>query len=176
VLASTAAAAAATKLVRGSGLSPAAQELAASALAFAPAVLALRGGEVAAYHGAEHISIGSYEHGERRAKEHERCGSHIVGPLLLSTAAGNTLAAYAPASARPTARLVASLGAVTAATELFAWMTRHPESPLARALAKPGWHLQHDLSTAEPTPEQLAVADAALSACLALETAGAGRH
>jgi uncharacterized protein YqhQ len=177
VLAGTAAAAAAARLVRGArGLSPAAQELAASALAFAPAVLALRGGDLAAYHGAEHISIGTYEHGEPRAKEHERCGSHIVGPLLLSTAAGNILAAYAPESARPVARIAASLGAVSASTELFAWMTRHPEHPLAKALAKPGWHLQHGVSTAEPTPEQLEVADAALAACLALERSDVGRQ
>jgi uncharacterized protein YqhQ len=176
VLVGTAAAATAARLVRGArGLSPAAQELAASALAFAPAVLALRGGDLAAYHGAEHISIGTYEHGEPRAKEHERCGSHIVGPLLATTAAGNVLAAYAPPHARPAARLAASLGAVAASTELFAWMTRHPENPLARALSRPGWHLQHGVSTAEPTPEQLEVADAALAACLALETGGAGQ-
>ena len=67
-----------------------------------PALLALRGGELAAYHGAEHISIGTYEHGEKRAKEHERCGSHLVGPLLVASAAGNVLAvarAGAPAQA-----------------------------------------------------------------------------
>ena len=57
-----------------------------------PALLALRGGELAAYHGAEHVSIGTYEHGEPRAKEHERCGSHLIGPLLAATAAGNVLA------------------------------------------------------------------------------------
>ena len=53
----------------------------AAMLSLAPAALALRGGELAAYHGAEHISIGSYEHGEQRAREHERCGSHLLGPL-----------------------------------------------------------------------------------------------
>ena len=52
-------------------------------------VLALRGGELAAYHGAEHITIGAYEHGEARPKEHERCGSHLLGPMLLTTAAAN---------------------------------------------------------------------------------------
>ena len=31
-------------------------------------LLALRGGELAAYHGAEHVSIGTYEHGEPRAE------------------------------------------------------------------------------------------------------------
>jgi uncharacterized protein YqhQ len=33
----------------------------------------------------------------------------------------------------------------------------------------PGHELQHRLSTAEPSPEQLEVAEAALAACLALE-------
>src|SRR3954451_19741390 len=40
-------------------LRPAAQELISGLLSFAPAVLALRGGELAHYHGAEHISIGN---------------------------------------------------------------------------------------------------------------------
>src|SRR5215467_5727838 len=69
-------------------LTPFARELAGGMLSLAPAALALRGGELAAYHGAEHISIGSYEHGERRAREHERCGSHLLGPLIASTAVG----------------------------------------------------------------------------------------
>lgn len=173
VLAGTAAAATAARLVRGArGLSPAAQELAASLLAFAPAVLAVRGGQLAGYHGAEHIAIGSYEHGEQRAKEHERCGSHLVGPLLATTTVGNMLAARAPEHARPAARVAAQLGSVAASTELFGWMTRHPRNPLAKALARPGWHLQHGLSTAEPSPEQLEVAGAALAACLALESRG----
>ena len=60
----------AATLVRGvresSRLRPAAQELLAGIASLAPALLALRGGELAAYHGAEHISIGTYEHGARR--------------------------------------------------------------------------------------------------------------
>ena len=48
-------------------------------------------------------------------------------------------------------------------------MVRNPEHPLSKALAKPGHELQHRLATAEPTPEQLEVAEAALAACLALE-------
>ena len=37
------------------------------------------------------------------------------------------------------------------------------------ALAKPGHELQHRYATAEPTAEQLEVAEAALAACLELE-------
>ncbi len=67
---------------RSDRVSESARELLAGALSLAPALMALRGGELAAYHGAEHVSIGTYEHGEKRAKEHERCGSHLIGPLL----------------------------------------------------------------------------------------------
>ena len=93
VLATMLGGAIATRLVKTSRLRPLAQELLAGAFSLAPAALAVRGSEVAAYHGAEHISIGSYEHGETRAKEHERCGSHIVGPLLLSSARSRRRAA-----------------------------------------------------------------------------------
>jgi uncharacterized protein YqhQ len=158
------------RVLRGAdGISTASRELASGVLSFLPAVLALSGGELASYHGAEHISIGSYEHGEPRPREHERCGTHLVGPLLVATAAGNALASAAPARARKPARLAASLGAIAAATEIFGWMTRNPDNPLSRALARPGHELQHRFATAEPTAEQLEVARAALAACLELE-------
>ena len=157
-------------------LTPLARELLGGLISLAPAALAMRGTELAAYHGAEHISIGSYEHGERRAREHERCGSHLLGPLVATTAVGMALAQRAPEHLRTPARLAAQVGALAASTELFGWMTRHPESPFSRALAKPGHELQHRFATAEPTPEQLEVAEAALAACLELEHAAAARH
>ena len=152
-------------------LSPVVQELVGGAISLAPALIALRGGELAAYHGAEHISIGTYEHGERAEREHERCGSHLLGPLLATTAIGNTLASRAPVHMRKAARMGAQLAAVAASTEIFGWMVRNPEKRLARALAKPGHELQHRVATAEPTPEQIEVAEAALAACLELERA-----
>ena len=155
-------------------LSPLARELVGGIISLAPAALAMRGSELAAYHGAEHISIGSYEHGERRAREHERCGSHMLGPLVASSAVGGALAARAPARLRTPARLAAQLGALAAATEIFGWMARHPEHRISRALARPGHELQHRLATAEPTPEQLEVAEAALAACLELERGAGG--
>jgi uncharacterized protein YqhQ len=150
--------AAAVRLVRGSRLSMAAQEVLAAALAVGPAAVAMRGSNLASYHGAEHISIGSYEHGEKRAKEHERCGSHLLGPLLLTSAVGNALATRAPSSLRP-----------AASVELFSWMVQNEKNPIARALAMPGHELQHRFVTAEPTPEQLEVANLALEECLRLE-------
>jgi uncharacterized protein YqhQ len=169
VLAAMAATAVATRFVRTSRLGPFAKELAAGLLTLAPALQMLRGGELSAYHGAEHVAIGSYEHGGRATKEHERCGSHLVGPIILTTAVGNALAAKAPARWRTPARAVASVASLGAATELFGWMVRHPEHPVSRALALPGHELQHRLSTTEPSPEQLEVAELALATCLELE-------
>ena len=175
VLGAMAASAVAVRAVKSSrSLTPLARELVGGILSAVPAALALRGSELAAYHGAEHISIGSYEHGERRAREHERCGSHMLGPLLASSAVGGALATRAPAQLRGAARVTAQLGAVAASTEIFGWMVRNPEKRLSRALARPGHELQHRLAPAEPTPAQLEVAEAALAACLELERAADG--
>jgi len=169
-----AATAAARKLRRTASLAPTAQELLAATVSLAPAAVALRGGELTAYHGAEHIAIGSYEHGEPRPREHERCGSHLVGPLLVLGAAGSLVARAAPPPLRPLARLGALLGATSGTVELFSWAVRNPEHPLARLLWRPGFFLQEHVLTAEPTPEQLQVANAALDACLALESPADG--
>ena len=164
--------AAAVKLVRGSRrLSTAAQETLAAVLAVAPAAVAMRGSNLAEYHGAEHISIGTYEHGEERAREHERCGSHMLGPLLVTSAVGSALASRAPAAFRPAARAAAGVGAIAASVELFSWMVQHEKNPLARALAFPGHELQHRFVTAEPSAEQLEVANLALEECVRLESA-----
>jgi uncharacterized protein YqhQ len=160
-------------LKRSPSLGPAVKELLGGALALVPATIALRGPGLAAYHGAEHITIGSYEHDEPRGKEHERCGSHLVGPMLLTSALGASIAARAPAAVRPLVRGAAAVGSLAAATELFGWMVRNREHPVARALAWPGHELQRRVATAEPDPDQLEVAEAALEACLRLETDGA---
>jgi uncharacterized protein YqhQ len=180
VLSAMAASAVFAQVVRhADGLRPAARELLGTLASLAPAVVALRGSALAAYHGAEHISIGSYEHGgDRRPREHERCGSHLVGPLVLGLTLGNALAARFPPETRSFARTAASLGALAASTEVFAWMVRNPEHPVSKALAKPGHELQHRFATAEPTADQLEVAEAALAECLRLERndrAGDGR-
>jgi uncharacterized protein YqhQ len=169
VVAAMLGAAVAVRGIRESRLRPAAQELLSGILSLAPAAFALRGSELAAYHGAEHISIGTYEHGERATKEHERCGGHLIGPLVATSAVGNLLAGLAPDRMRSQARTGAQLGALAASTEIFGWMTRNPDHVVAKALSKPGHELQHRLSTAEPTAEQLEVAEAALRACLELE-------
>lgn len=158
-------------LVRRSKVGLVPRETIAAVASLVPAAVALRGGELAGYHGAEHVSIGTYEQDSPATKEHDRCGGHLVGPLLVTSTAAAALAARAPSSARPAARALGTLGAVGVAVEMFAWMNRHPRHPLARALARPGHELQARLSTAEPTQAQLDVAETALAACLKAEQA-----
>jgi len=169
VLASMLVSAGVLQAARRSGLRPVARELVTAVVSLVPAAAALRGGELAEYHGAEHVSIGTYEHGEARPKEHERCGSHLVGPMLLTTAIGNIAAEHAPERLRPAAKLAGAVGSVAASVEIFGWMTRNPSHPVSRALARPGHELQHRFGTREPSPAQLEVAEAALQACLQLE-------
>ena len=136
---------------RATRAAPARARAAAGLLSLAPAAFALRGGELAAYHGAEHISIGTYEHGEARPKEHERCGSHLIGPMLLTTAAGNLAAERAPSGCARPRGSPARLGAARRVDGDLRLDDAQPEHPLARALAKPGHELQHRLGTREPT-------------------------
>jgi uncharacterized protein YqhQ len=170
VLAAIFGTAVAARVLRRSKLSAGTREVAAAGVAFLPAALALRGPELAAYHGAEHISIGTYENGgEPAPKEHPRCGSQLIAPMVASSLAANVVASKAPAGTRSFARLVGTAGAIGGSVEVFSWVARNPSHPLARVLARPGFELQRHLSTAEPSAEQLEVADAARDACLALE-------
>ena len=170
VLAAILGTAVAARTLRRSSLSPGTRELAAAGVAFLPAALALRGPELAAYHGAEHISIGTYENGGTPApKEHPRCGSQLIAPMVASSLAVNVVAAKVPAGTRSVTRLVGTAGAIGGSVEIFSWVARNPTHPLARALAKPGFELQRHLSTAEPSADQLEVANAARDACLELE-------
>jgi uncharacterized protein YqhQ len=176
VIATMVASAYTVKRLRRSRLGFVAREGIASLLSLAPAVLAVRGTSLAEYHGAEHIAIGTYDHGEPRTREHERCGTHLVGPMLAASAVGGALAAKAPPELRPLARTAAAVGAVAASVEIFGWMLRHADNPLAKALARPGHELQQRFVTAEPSSDQLAVAEAALAECLRLELEGPAAH
>jgi uncharacterized protein YqhQ len=53
--------------------------------------------------------------------------------------------------------------------EVFSWMARHQDHPLARTLGRPGIELQRLFTTSEPTEDQLDVADMALRELLRLE-------
>jgi uncharacterized protein YqhQ len=148
-------------------------EAAVAMLSLAPALLALRGGDLAAYHGVEHKSIAAYEEDEDAAqaeKEHDRCGSHLVAPMLAAAAAGNVAARRAGLKG-PAAEAAVGLGSAAVAVEVFAWSERHPDSRLAHVLRKPGHEIQRLVGTREPTAEQLEVGRAALDEILRVEAA-----
>ena len=150
-------------------------EVAVAAISLAPSVVALRGGDLAAYHGVEHKAIGAYEQdaadARDAAKEHDRCGSHLMAPLLASNLAGTVLlrrVVERPGRLAGGAVALASLGV---AVEVFAWSERHSATPAARALRRPGHALQRVLGTREPTEDQLEVGRAALAEILRVEQA-----
>jgi uncharacterized protein YqhQ len=137
----------------------------------APALMALRSGDLAAYHGVEHKAIAAYEDDSDAAdatKEHDRCGSHLVAPMLAAAAVGNVAARRAGLRG-PAAEAAVGLGSAALAVEVFAWSERHPESALTRLLRVPGHEIQRAVGTREPTAEQLEVGRAALEEILRVE-------
>jgi uncharacterized protein YqhQ len=148
-------------------------EAAAAMLSLAPAVLALRGGELAAYHGVEHKAIAAYESdapdAADAAKEHDRCGSHLVTPMLASNLAGALLVRQVLERPGPVANAGVAVASTAAAVEVFAWCERNAASPLAKALRRPGFELQRLLGTREPDERQLEVGRAALAEILRVE-------
>jgi uncharacterized protein YqhQ len=157
------------KRVRGAG-----GETVAMLISLAPAVFALRGGELAQYHGVEHKAIAAYEAPDDDTdaadtdKEHDRCGSHLVAPMLAAAAVGNV--AMRRAGLRgPAAEAAVGLGSAAVAVEMFAWGERHPDSALTRVMRRPGFEIQRAVGTREPTEEQLEVGRAALAEILRVE-------
>jgi uncharacterized protein YqhQ len=148
-------------------------ETAAAMLSLAPAVLALRGGELAAYHGVEHKAIAAYESDAAdaadAAKEHDRCGSHLVTPMLASNLAGALLVRRVLEHPGPVANAGVAVASTAAAVEVFAWCERNGSSPIAKALRRPGFELQRLLGTREPDERQLEVGRAALAEILRVE-------
>jgi uncharacterized protein YqhQ len=162
--------------IRAAGERSVGREAAVALLSLAPALLALRGGELAAYHGVEHKSIAGYERDGDAAdadKEHDRCGSHLVAPMLTAAALGNVAARRAGLRG-PAADAAVGLGSAALAVEVFAWGERNPDSRLTRILRRPGHSIQRAVGTREPTPEQLEVGEAALAEILRVEPAPAG--
>jgi uncharacterized protein YqhQ len=149
-------------------------ELAAGLLSVLPAVAALRGGELAAYHGAEHKAIGAYEQGAdatEAAKEHDRCGSHLLAPMLASNLAGTALLHRLHRAGAPWGPGAVALASVGLSVEVFAWSERHSSSSAARVLRRPGHELQRLLGTREPDERQLEVGRAAVQEILRAEKA-----
>jgi uncharacterized protein YqhQ len=161
--------------IRTTGARTVARETAVGLVSLAPALLALRGGELAAYHGVEHKSIAAYEQDGEAAgaeKEHDRCGSNLVAPLIGATAVGSAAARRAGLRG-PLVDAAVAIGSAAVAVEVFAWSERHEGSALSRLLRRPGYEIQRVVGTREPTEEQLEVGRAALAEILRVEAAAA---
>jgi uncharacterized protein YqhQ len=175
VFAAALAATAATAAIRRVGPTTVAREGLASVLGAAPALAALRNNDLAAYHGVEHKAIGAYERGSddpaSAPKEHDRCGSNLIAPLLILSAAGQLIVDRVVEQPGALPRAAAGLGSVSGAVELFAYADRRPDSALGRALHAVGREIQRLISTREPTAEQLEVGRAALAEILRVEGA-----
>jgi uncharacterized protein YqhQ len=177
VLGTMVAASLATQLLRRNRrVRGAAGEALLAGIGLAPSLIALRSGDLAAYHGVEHKAIAAYEQdaddAREAAKEHDRCGSHLMTPLLALNVAGAALLRRVVANPGPGAQAAVGLAAIGGAVEVFAWSERHRESVLARALRVPGHELQRALGTREPDERQLDVGRAALTEILRVEGAG----
>ena len=157
--------------IRSTGRRSVAREGAVGLVSLMPALLALRTGDLSAYHGVEHKSIAAYEQdGEAAAadKEHDRCGSNLVAPMLGAAAVGNAAARHAGLRG-PVAEAAVTLGSVAVAVEVFAWSERNEGTSLSRMLRRPGYEIQRVVGTREPTEEQLEVGKAALDEILRVE-------
>jgi uncharacterized protein YqhQ len=155
--------------------SSALREGAVQAIGAVPAMVALLDRDLAAYHGVEHKAIAAYEQGiddpAGVPKEHDRCGSNLLAPMMLLSAGGTILLERLVDRPGPAARAAVGLGGASIAVEMFAWSDRHHGDPLAEAFHTPGREIQRLIATKEPTPEQLEVGVAALAEILRAENA-----
>src|SRR3954468_10306134 len=159
-----------TSLLRKRTSATAAREGIVQAIGAVPALVALADRDLAAYHGAEHKTIAAYERGVDDVasvpKEHDRCGSNLLVPMMLLSAGGTVLLERLVESPSAAARAGVGLGGASLAVEIFAWSDRHHGDPLAEAFHTPGREIQRHLATKEPTPEQLEVGLAAMAEIL----------
>jgi uncharacterized protein YqhQ len=173
VLATVGGTLAASGLIRRRMRSGGPREGALQAIGALPALVALRDRDLAAYHGVEHKAIAAYEQGvddpATVPKEHDRCGSNLIAPMMLLTAGGTVLLERMVENPGALSRAGVGLGGASIAVEMFAWSDRHHDTALARAFHTPGREIQRLVATKEPTPAQLEVGIAALAEILRVE-------
>jgi uncharacterized protein YqhQ len=168
----------ATHLLRRRSRGSALREGLVQVLGAAPAAIALSDRDLAAYHGVEHKAIAAYEQGVEDPasvpKEHDRCGSNLIAPMMLLSVSGTVLLERLVERPSPLARAAVGLGGASIAVEMFAWSDRNHGTPLAEAFHTPGREIQRWLATKEPTLEQLQVGVAALAEILRVESPDGG--
>lgn len=172
VVGAMAASATASSALRRFAAPTARRELAISAIGSLPALAALRHHDLAAYHAVEHKAIAGYERGVDPAgvpKEHQRCGSNLIVPMLALSVVGQALVERLATEPGPLVRGGVALAGAGAAVELFVYAERNPDAAVSRAVHGTGHEIQRRVSTREPTAEQLGVGIAALDELLRAE-------
>jgi len=159
------------------------QEAGTALAAFIPAMVVIKDSPASGYHGAEHKVIGAREEALRAArsgsaageaavgaagdasardlagdavaapKEHDRCGTNLVGPFLLASVLANVLARDKHGRRTPLRSAVAGATSLGLALEGLRWADRHSDSAVARLMMLPGKAIQKGVTTSEPTPE-----------------------
>ena len=159
---------------------PGVGDVGAALISVAPAIFTLRAGEVAQYHGVEHKAIKAYEQDADDAadaeKEHERCGTHLVAPMMASNVAGTMLLRQVLDRPGAIANGAVALASTAIAVEAFAWAERNDGTALSKAFRRPGFTFQRAVGTREPDERQLEVGRAALEEILSAEGVGSEPH
>ena len=124
--------------VRGAG-----GEAAAAVVGFMPALFALRGGELAAYHGVEHKAIGAYEADDEDAARRDQGARALRLAPRRADARLQPRRHAAAAAARssgpgPLAGGAVALASSAVAVEVFAWCERHAETRVGARAQAPG--------------------------------------
>jgi uncharacterized protein YqhQ len=164
---------AATQALRRRLPSSGLREALVQALGAVPAVVALTDRDLAAYHGVEHKAIAAHEQGVEDPagvpKEHDRCGSNLIAPMMALSAGGTIVLERLVERPSQLARAAVALGGASIAVEMFAWSDRHHDTGLAEAFHAPGREIQRLVATKEPSAEQLEVGVAALAEIIRAE-------
>jgi uncharacterized protein YqhQ len=173
VVGATAATLGLTSLLRRNTAASAAREGVVQAIGALPAMVALTDRDLAAYHGVEHKAIAAYEQGVEDVssvpKEHDRCGSNLIVPMMALSALGTIALERLVEKPSGAMRSLVGLAGASLAVEMFAWSDKHHGEPLAEAFHTPGREIQRLVATKEPTPEQLEVGLAAMAEILRAE-------
>lgn len=128
------------------------------------------------YHGAEHKAIAAYENGvevtpesaQRFTTEHVRCGTNFLLTVLLITIVVYAFVGRPDWPLLITSRVLLIPVIAGIAYEVIRFAARHMDSRVMRVLMRPGLALQQ-LTTREPTLDQLEVAIASLRAVMTAE-------
>lgn len=113
--------------------------------------------------------VGSLLASRAATKEHDRCGTNLLGPYLLATIGTNLLARGRRGQKTPAAAALAGAASLGIALEALRWATSHGDNILARLMLAPGRLVQRRFTTSEPTAAQLEVGQRAMDELLRLE-------